>query len=267
MRGHLGLVASQLVYVKADRSIYFPVFLSQFEGNVGMYDAASGERSTDSTAEVPPRAVAPAAPLAAFGFRIEKFVQRSSPTQDIANQNVVGRIAFEFVERSGTQGIAANEVGEVMRFVIDRVQLTSDQNGEIVSARVLDGAQMHLYGRSNANSEVRESFSVPADTVRLLPMWQVLDHEGDNTSVVLLVELERAFSQAGQRLVAFENMRGHFDINVTMTMSQLVRPATTGSNAVEYRDLVGQPITVNSQPVVNGGGVSGKTWIRMYPPE
>ncbi|SNT18860.1 hypothetical protein SAMN06265795_11668 [Noviherbaspirillum humi] len=264
LAGYLALVAEQLVYIKRDRSIYFPVGLTDFEGATGMYDFASGSKDGDATAPVPASAIAPAAPLAAFGFRVEKVVQRTSASQAVANQTVVGRVAFELTELPGSQGIGAGEVAESMKFVIDKVELQSDANGELTSARALDGAQLYVYGRNAAGVEVRETLPVPAGSVRLLPLWQLLDHEGDTTSIVLLVDLENAFSQAGSKLAALENIAGHFSMQATLSSVPLVRPATA---TVAQRNLVGQSITVNSQPAVSGGGVSGSAWVRMYPPQ
>lgn len=264
------MVANQLVYLQTDRAIYNGVTLNQFESSIGMYDFASGSRGGDAGAQVPPPALAPAAPIAAFGFRVDKFAQRTAPDQAVGNQTVVGRVAFDLTERESSAGIGPNEVAEIMRFVIDRVQLTTDANGELVSARVLDGAQMHVYGRNAANVEVRESVAVPSAAVRLLPMSNVLDNYGDNSSVVLLLDLENAFSQAGQRLAALENIAGYFSMRVTLSPAQIVRPAesaTSETPALERRELVGQPITVNDQPPVTGAGISGNAWIRMYPPQ
>jgi hypothetical protein len=275
LRGKVALVASQLVYIKADRSIYFPTTLSQFESGTGLYDAASGSRVIDTTSEdvrtyrkVAAPYVAPAAPLAAFGFRIDKFLRPAADGQSTGNQTVVGRMAFSFNEVAGSAGIGANEVAENLSFVIDRVELASSAAGELISARVLDGAQMVLTGRSAAGASLNATLPVPAGTVRFLPLWQVLDHEGDTSSFVLLVDLEAAFSGAGQNLAALETMRGQFTMQVTTSLAQMERPAiTTGSSPVTFRELIGQPITVGAQPTVTGAGVSGTTWIRMYPPQ
>lgn len=264
------MVANQLVYLQTDRAIYNGVTLNQFESATGMYDFASGSRTATTTgAQVPTPAAAPAAPIAAFGFRIDKFVQRTTETQVVGNQTVVGRVAFDLTERAGTAGIGANEAAEIMRFVIDRVELSTNASGELVSTRVLDGAQMHVYGRNAASVEVRESIAAPTGSVRLLPMSNVLDNYGDDSSVVLLVDLETAFSQAGQRLAALENIAGYFSMQVTMSPAQIVRPAeaaTSGTPALTRKELIGQPITVNAQPPVSGAGISGNAWIRMYPP-
>lgn len=268
LKGYLAFVANQMPYIKTDRSIYNAVSLTQFESSEGMYDFASGSKGGDETTDVPPTAVAPAAPIAAVGFRIDKFVQRATEGQEVGNQTVVGRVAFDLTEKAGSAGIGANEAAEIMRFVIDGVELTSDATGELVSVRVKEGAQMHVYGRNAASGEVRESIPVPVNAVRLMPVSNVLDHYGDTTSTVLLFDLEAAFSQAGTKLAVLENIAGYFSMNITLSTAQLVRPAqpeVDGEPALERKDLVGEPITVTGQPTVNGGGVKGNAWIRMYP--
>lgn len=270
LAGYLSIVANQMPYITTDRSIYNAVSLNQFESTLGMYDFASGSKGDDSTATVPPSAPAPAAPIAAFGFRVDKFVQPSAESEQVGNQTVVGRVAFDLTERPDSPGIGANEAAEIMRFVLDGVELSTNANGELVSARVLDGAQIHVYGRSAGNVEVRESFSMPNGSVRLLPMTAVLDNYGDNSSIVLLMDLENAFSQAGQRLAVLENIAGHFSMKVTLSSVQMVRPAedaTDSTPALERKELVGEAITVNDQRAVNGAGVVGNAWIRMYPPQ
>jgi hypothetical protein len=267
--GYLSTVADQLVYIPTNRSIYNAFTLSQFESSTGLYDVASGSKTVNTSAAVPAPVAAPAAPIAAFGVRVDKIIQRSTEGQTIGNQTVVGRIAFDLTERAGSAGILPNEVAENMKFVIDGVELSTDVNGELVSARVRDGAQMHVYGRNAAGVEVKADVAVPANAVRLLQMSEVLDG-WDYMSVTLLVDLEAAFSQAGQALTALENIAGQFSMQLTMSPAQLVRPAvpaTANSPAQEKKELVGQPITVNTQPTVSGSGVSGTAWIRMYPPQ
>ncbi|TFW10111.1 hypothetical protein E4K72_02475 [Oxalobacteraceae bacterium OM1] len=263
-------MASQLVYIKANRSIYFPVALEQFESAQGIYDFASGSKTDITNVTIPTPARAPAAPLAAFGFRIEKFVQRATPDQDVANQKAVGRIAFNLEEKPGTPGIAAGATAEQIRFVIDKVELSSDAKGELVAARVQDGAQMTVYGRNAAGTEVRETIPLPNGAVKLVPLEWMLDPGGDTTSVMLVVDLETAFSQAGDKLAALADLAGQFSMQVTMSFAQLVRPGVPASGttpAVERRELTGQSISVNGLPPVTGWGVSGNAWVRMYPPQ
>jgi hypothetical protein len=268
LAGYLSMVGNQLVYIRTDRSIYHAVTLNQFESDQGMFDIASGSKQVSNDTLVPAPVAAPAAPIAALGFRVNKFVQRATEGQAVGNQTVVGRVAVSLVERAGSRGILANEAAENMQFVIDKVELSTNQNGELISARALEGAQMHITGRNAANVAVQETVSVPAGAVRLLPMTEVLDHYGDDSSVVLLLDLEAAFSQAGQRLTALENIAGQFAAQVTISSAQIIRPsaaATEESPVLERKELVGQAITVGSQPAVRGAGISGNAWIRMYP--
>lgn len=270
LNGHLALVANQLVFIRTDRSIYNALPVELFESDKGMYDVASGSDGQDAGAPVPATYAAPAAPVAAFGFRVSRFVQPDTDGEAVGNQTVVGRIAFDFTERDTSPGILAGESAEIMKFVIDGVELATGENGELLSAQVQYGAQMHVYGRSATGVELRETIAVPANAVRLLPISEVLDHYGDTSSTVLLADLEAAFSGAGQRLAALENMAGHFSMQVTISAADLVRPASPESNespAVERKELVGQAITVDNQPPVTGGGVIGNAWIRLYPPE
>lgn len=268
LAGHLALVANQVAYVRTDRSIYNAITLDQFATESGLHDFASGSATINTSAAVPAPVAAPAAPIAAFGLRVNKFVQASSGGAQAGEQTVVGRVAFSFTEREGSAGIAANEMAEIMRFVIDGVELKTDERGELVSAKVLEGAQMHVYGRNAVNTEVRETIAVPGNAVRLLDMSEVLDHYGDTGSVVLLMDLEAAFSQAGQRLIALEEIRGQFTMHVTLSTAKIVRPAEAATDitpALEEMELIGEAITVNNQPAVTGAGISGNAWIRMYP--
>jgi hypothetical protein len=262
------MVANQLVYLRTDRSEYWATPLHQFESSQGMYDAASG--SKDGAGPTPPPAAAPAAPLASFGLRVDRFVHRADGGEPVGNQIVVGRVAFDLTERDDSPGISAGQVPEIIKFVIDGVELSTDANGELVSARAREGAQMHVYGRTATNVEVRESVPVSAGAVRLKSMEGVLDAYGDTTSIVLLVDLEHAFSQAAQRLAALENIAGHFSMKVTTSAAQVLRPAapaTSESPELERKFLEGEPIAVNSQAPVVGAGISGNAWIRMYPPQ
>ncbi|GAB3552782.1 hypothetical protein GCM10027343_38790 [Noviherbaspirillum agri] len=268
LAGDVRLVANQMAYIRTNRSIYNAIAIEAFESEQGMYDFASGTATPETDVAVPSPAAAPAAPIAAVGFRVDKFVHGTGDMQ-VSNQTVVGRIAFSFTERAGSAGIGENEMAEIMQFVIDGVELSTDENGQL-SAKVREGAQMHVYGRNAGNEEVRETIPVPAGAVQLLDVSEVLDNLGDTTSTVLLVDLETAFSQAGQKLAALENIRGHFATQVTMSVARIVRPAegaTEMTPELEERVLIGEPITVNTQPAVTGAGISGNAWIRMYPPQ
>jgi len=170
----------------------------------------------------------------------------------------VGRIAVDLTERIDSPGIVGGQVAEIMRFVIDKVEMTTDENGALVNARLQDGAQMHVYGRNAAGVEVREAFPAPSNTVRLQPLSEIPDRNGDTTSVILFMDLEAGFSRAGTRLAALENIAGQFSMRMTIShVSKLVRKATG-------TDLVGDTLTVNTQPPVSGAGFRGNAWIRMY---
>lgn len=266
LSGHLKMVANQLVYIKADRKIYNAINLEEFESDNGMLDFASGSATVDSSAAVPVLFAAHVAPIAAFGFRVDNYVQSDTAAgPQLGSQTAVGRVAFSLTERADTVG--TNEVAEIMQFVIDGVELSTDANGKL-SARVLDGAQMYVHGRNAAGHEVDETIPVPAGAVRLLPMSYVLDHSGDETSTVLLMDLEAAFSQAGDKLAALKCIKGHFAMQVTMSPVRIVRPANvTATPPLEQKELIGQAITVSDQPAVSGAGISGNAWVRMYPPQ
>lgn len=269
LAGYLALVASQMPYIRTSREYYNAVSLAQIESREGMLDFASGSKGGDENTGIPPSAIAPAAPIAAIGYRVEKMIRPATDGQNVSGQTVVGRAAFSLTERADSPGIGANEAPEIMRFVIDGVELKSDARGELIAASVKEGAQMHVYGRNAASGEIRASIPVPANAVRLMPVDPyVLDHYGDTTSVVLLFDLEAAFSQAGTRFASLENIAGHFTINMTMSVARLIRPAADANiwdAAVERRDLAGQAITVNDRPAVTGGGISGNAWVRSWP--
>ncbi|MDB5729893.1 MAG: hypothetical protein JWQ00_3098 [Noviherbaspirillum sp.] len=129
---------------------------------------------------------------------------------------------------------------------------------------------MHVEGRNAAGVVVRDIIPVPAGAVRMQSMTEVLDHYGDDSSVVLLLDLETAFSLAGQKLVALEDLRGHFAMQMTLSHAQIIRPSAVAdgeSPDLERKELVGQPITVNNQAAVNGAGIVGNAWVRRDPPE
>lgn len=286
--GHMEMVANQLVYIRTNRVIYLPVNMSVFEGTTGIVDVASGSPvaylpnlaaeadaegcsiAVDGTCGVQPSAVAPSAPIAAFGIRIGNHLLPSVEGQQVGNQTVVGRIAFDLTERTDSPGIGGTAVPEIMRFVIDNVEMATDQNGQLTTVRVRDNAQIHVYGRNAAGLEVREHIPAPAGTVRLLPLTQIPDGYGDTTSTILFMDLETGFSQAGDRLAALQNIAGHFSMHVTLTaVEKMVRPAAAATSefpAVPAKDLIGESITVDTQPPVTGAGISGSAWIRMYPP-
>jgi hypothetical protein len=284
----MDLVANQILYIRVNRIIYLPVNLSLFEADTGIVDVAPGSPVTplpdlaaaataagctianDGTCGVQPPFAAPSTPIAAFGLRIGTHLLPAVDGQQVGNQTVVGRIAFDLTERADSPGIASNEVPEIMRFVIDNVEMAADQSGLLTSVRVRSEAQIHVYGRNAAGVEVRADIPAPAGTVRLLPLTQIPDGKGDTSSVVLFMDLETGFSQAGQKLAALNNIAGHFSMQVTLSsVDKILRPAAAATSefpAVPQKDLIGQTITVNTQPPVSGAGISGSAWIRMYPP-
>ncbi|HEY0846249.1 MAG TPA: hypothetical protein VGE12_12845 [Noviherbaspirillum sp.] len=285
--GYLQLVSNQIVYIRTNRILYLPVTLSEFEGSTGIVDLAAGSRvarvpnlerdafadgctlEKDGTCGIQPTAVAPSAPIAGFGLRIGTHVLPEAGDRPVANQKSLGRIAFDLNERADSPGLGTN-AREVMRFVIDNVEMETGQEGQLIAARLREGARIHVYGRNAAGVEVRESIPAPANTVRLLPLTDIPDSNGDTTSLVLFMDLEAGFSQAGERLAALNDIAGHFSMHVTLSsVPKIERPAAPdypGFPAVPRRDLVGEAITVNTQVPVTGGGISGSAWIRMYPP-
>ena len=281
LNGTVEMAANQVLYIKRSRIIYLPVVFDEFESDRGLVDVAAGSPvahidnleaearaehcnyGNDGVCGVQPPFAAPAAPLAAFGIRISKFVIATAPGQAVGNQTVEGRIAVDLTERNEAPGVGANEVPEIMRFVIDKVQISTNRNGEIASVQMLNGAQIHVYGRDAAGAEVRENIPAPAGTVHLMPLTDAPDSQGDTSSMYLLLDLETGFSQAGGKLKALEKIAGHFAMHVTFSsIRQLVRPAADG---VERKELAGAAITVNDQPAVTGAGINGNAWIRMYP--
>ncbi|HJV50549.1 MAG TPA: hypothetical protein VJ652_03770, partial [Noviherbaspirillum sp.] len=157
LAGSLNIVANQVMYIRRNRIIYLPVVFDEFESDRGIVDIAAGSPvahldnlaadaaregcnyGKDGICGVQPPAVAPAAPIAAFGIRIDKHVVSTAPGQAVGNQTVEGRIAVDLTERNEAPGVGAGEVPEIMRFVIDKVQIATNQNGEIASVKVLDG--------------------------------------------------------------------------------------------------------------------------------
>lgn len=283
--GYFEMVADQVLYIRTNRVLYHPVPFPQFESDSGIVDVASGSTQApplnidivtsgctiakDGMCGIQPPAAAPVAPIAAFGLRVDKFIHPLAQGQDTANQSVTGRIAVDLTERADSPGIGTGEAPEIMRFVIDGVKMTTDESGKLASVEMQSGATIHVYGRTASGAEVRDDIPAPAGTVRLLPVSQIPDNNGDTGSVVILLDLETGFSQATPALAALKNIAGHFSMNVTLSMvPKIVRPAaaaTADYPGVDLKELVGKPITVNTQPAVAGGGIVGNAWIRMFP--
>lgn len=276
LAGYLSITANQVLYVRVDRDMYLPVPLDRFEDVHGINDVAPGYRGTEVIGEPyrpqdgvqyePPHTLAPAAPLAAFGVRVNKQVLPQNASDVVTDQVAVGRIAVELIERGDSPDLNGGQP-EILRYVIEDVELSTNSVGEL-SARVLPNAEMHVYGRNAAGTNVSATLPVRTDAVSMLPMVRVPDNYGDDSSVVLLFDFEKAFSQAGNQLDALVNVSGHFDMNVTISHIQqrnIVRPAAgSGTSALPRKELTGKEITVNDQPPVNGAGFVGHAWIRSY---
>jgi hypothetical protein len=285
--GIMELVGNQILYIPVNRALYLPVNIrTTLETDTGIVDMASGSPiapipnlaadaaakgctiAIDKTCGIQPSAAAPSAPIAGFGIRVGTNLLPSAAGEQVGNQTVVGRIAYDLTELADSPGIGVGEVPEIARFVIDNVEMATDATGQLTSVRLKEGAQLHVYGRNAAGVEVRESIPAPPNTVRLLPLTQIPDANCDTTSVILFMDLEAGFSQAGQKLAALDKIAGHFAMHVTLSsVKQLIRRVepTTPASPVPP-PLVGQSITVNTQPPVTGAGLNGNAWIRMYPP-
>lgn len=267
--GYLQISANQLVFIPADRKTMYGFSYNgspiEYFEQTGL-EIASGGTESDMTAEIPPSAIAPAAPIANFGFRILNEVQSHAGGAQPGAQTAVGRVAVDFVERADSAGILAGESPERMTFIIDRVELSTDANGGLMSARAQETAQVYVSGVNAAGTAVQATLPAPAKSVHLMPLYNVADNYGDTSAQVLMVDPEQALSQAGQRLAALHNLRGEFDMHLTLSSVQMVRPSkpVTDEPALERRDLVGQPVRMNNHVTVNGAGVSGKVWIRRY---
>lgn len=277
LSGQLVLIANQMPYIDGDRDQfpmeYNAVDLDNFESNIGLYGVASGTSDGAVNTGFPATAPAPAAPVARFGFRVDKVVAPLPNGAPVSEETVAGRIAFSFAERDDSPGMQPNR-NELMSFVLDRVLLTTRRNEqtglvELESAELVENSRMHVYGRNSAGTEVRQTIPVQSNAVRLEPVSNIIDDYGDTSSVILMVDLEAAFAQGVEQLAALNNMAGHFSMNVTMSFAQLLRPSSEADNGTirPERNLVGQSITVNDQPAVNGAGISGNVWIRAYPPQ
>ncbi|GIZ50231.1 hypothetical protein [Noviherbaspirillum aridicola] len=270
LQGQLAIVADQLVFLKADRNYYNAIQLEEFETGGGLLDAAAGATGNetrpandmeDGIEWIAPTVTAPAAPFASVGFRIDRFVQTTETVTSVGNQTAVGRLAFRLVELQSSPDIGTNEVPEELSFVVEGVELSTSEQG-LLSARVRENSLIHVRGRTAAGNEISASFPANPQSVRLAPASQVLDNYGDETSTVLLFDLEQAFAQAADRLPGIELLSGQFAMALTLSAADLIRPASAG---LQRDELDGESITVGSQPAVTGDGISGTAWIRAYP--
>ncbi|NEX63519.1 hypothetical protein [Noviherbaspirillum galbum] len=287
LAGFMEMVANQILYIRTNRVIYLPVGLNVFEGQTGIVDIASGSAVTpiaglesfaasqgcnaqnDGVCGVQPTAAAPAAPLAGFGIRLDKNVLTSDATQQVAGQKVVGRIGFDLTELSNSPGIAAGQSPEIMRFILDNVEMATNAAGQLDTVNVQAGAKLHVYGKTASGAEIRTDLPLPQGSVKLIQLTDIPDRGSDTGSQILYMDLEKAFSQAGQSLAGLEQISGHFAMHVTFSsFSRIFRPAAAATAefpAVAAKDLVGSDITVNSEPTVSGAGINGTAWIRMFP--
>lgn len=267
LNGSLHMSANQLVFIPADRRQMYGYSYNgspiEYFEQIGL-DIATGGTQEDMDAEIPPSAIAPAAPIASFGFRVLNEVQRETGGIQTGAQTVIGRVGLDFIERPDSAGILAGESAERVTFIIDNIELSTDEGGRLVSARALPNSQVYVAGVNAAGVPVQETLAAPENSVRLMPLYYVADHWGDTTAQVLMVDPEQAFSQAGERLAALHNLRGEFDMHLTLSSVALVRPSkpVTDEPALDRRDLIGQPIQMTNHATLNGGGVSGKVWIR-----
>jgi hypothetical protein len=279
LNGYLEIGANQVVFIPGDRKLMYGFAynagpIEYFEGkdfsggeadtNLNIAPGGTEQDLADPAVEIKPSVLAPAAPIASFGFRVKNEMYSNAGVLQTGVQNAVGRVAFEFVERSSTAGARA----ERMTFIIDKVELGTNANGTLVTARAQPGAQLYVSG-TNANGDtVNETIPVAENSVRLMPLTQVADHNGDTSAQVLQIDLEQAFSQAGQKLVALHNLRGEFDMHVTLSsLEKMVRPYKPVTIDPEWtlRDLVGKTIEMNGHAPVSGAGLSGRVLVRTPP--
>lgn len=274
LRGHLSIVGNQVAFISGDRAPGWPGATEPYNATTINYfedhglHIASGGTEADTGKQVPPSALAPAAPIASFGIRISTSVINDETEQpETGAQKVVGRVALNFVEVAGSDGVPAGQQPERVTFLIDKVELETNDQGRLVSVKALEDARLFFNGESADGTLVTTDFPVPADSLRLMPLNQVIDHYGDTSSHILLVDLEQAFSQAGSELSAFHNLDGQFNMHLTFSSSRIIRPEH--ENAEEgprpWRDMIGQSIQVPGHTAVNGGGLSGLVLIRRVP--
>lgn len=280
LNGYLEIGANQLIFIPGDRNRdrlygfdYNGGPIEYFEGKnytggeTGTnFDIAAGGTAQDMTnpaVQIKPSVPAPAAPIASFGFRVANELYSSAGVVRPGVQTAVGRVAFEFVERATSAG--GNP--ERMTFIIDKVELGTNANGGLITARAQEGAQVYVSGTNAAGVTVNETIPAAANSVRLMPLYYVADHNGDESAQVLQIDLEQAFSQAGERLLALHNLRGEFDMHVTLSpLEKFVRPYKPVTIDPEWtlRDLVGKTIQMTGHAPVTGAGVSGRVLVREH---
>ena len=271
LRGHLSVVGNQVVFIKGDRSSPWPGEPEPYNGATLNYfeesglRIASGGTEADLTKQVPPSTLAPAAPIASFGIRISTSVLNDETDRpETGAQKVIGRVAMNFVEVASAGGVSAGQQPERVTFMIDKVELETNDQGRLISAKALEGAKLFFTGEAANGTAETTDFPVPPDSVRLMPLTQLIDNYGDTSSHILLVDLEQAFSQAGSELSAFHNLDGQFHMQLTFSSAKIIRPSHPNPEEGHRprRELVGQPIQLPGHTVVNGGGLSGLVLIR-----
>ncbi len=290
LSGYLHIGENQVIFTQWDRPVFYdqsrpqgtyynasPIefFENNIEGRFTYLDMATGLTETernhpkfddcDADWRFRPEVAAPAAPIANFGFRVFNQLRTAPDGLEIQNgaQKAVGRVAFEFVERESDAGWPAGQSQERMKFIIDRVELETDASGVLVAARAQEGAQVYVSGVNAQGTVVEATIPAGPRSVRVMSMADVVDAFNDPRTRVLFIDLEQAFAQAGERLAALHNLKGDFNMDVTMSSLRIVRPAKEGSPALPQRILEGKSIQVGSQTAVTGAGVSGVVTIRM----
>jgi hypothetical protein len=153
-----------------------------------------------------------------------------------------------------------------MSFIIDKVEFTTNDAGVLVNVRAQQGAQVYVTGVNAQGTVVNAILPAAPGSVRVMSLLDVADAFNDPAGQALFIDLEQAFSQAGNQLAALHNLKGYFNMHVTMSALQMVRPAKriAGEPELQRRDLIGKSITVGNQ-TVTGAGVSGVVTIRMQP--
>ncbi len=274
LRGHLSVVGNQVVFINRNRTPGWPGAAEPYNGATIKYfeetglHIASGGTEADRSKQVPPSIIAPAAPIASFGIRIGTGVLNDETDQsETGAQKVIGRVAMNFTEVASAGGVPAGQQPERVTFIIDRVELETNDQGRLISAKALEDATLFFAGESYNGTTVTTDFPVPADSVRLMPVTQLIDNYGDTSSHILLVDLEQAFSQAGSELAAFHNLDGQFTMDLTFSSARIIRPAHADADEGPRprRDLLGQAIQLPGHAAVNGGGLSGLVSIYRSP--
>lgn len=297
LNGALHISSNQVIFTQWNRPIFYdtsrpegtyynasPIefFEGNFGGNFTYLDMATGlteeerndprfDERDDVGFEAPwrfkPEIASPAAPIANFGFRMLRELRTEANAIQTGAQSAVGRVAFELVERPSSTGSPSGQSLEQMKFIIDKVELVTNDAGTLVSARAQQGAQLFVSGVNAQGTEVNATLPAPPNSLRVMSMADVADAFNDPDSQVLFIDLEQAFSQAGEELAALHNLRGYFDMHVTLSSLNMVRPYKPATNEPELprRELVGKSIQVGDQLPVTGAGVSGVVTIRMQP--